>query len=76
MKRSDPMAFPSARPCEKRSAVKAIQVESVFVAAEPDACIGCASCVDSWQHEAIQMVSHMAVNDFHRAAGYGVIGQR
>ncbi len=70
------MAFPSTRPCEKPSAVKAIQVESVFVAAEPDACIGCVWCVDTCRHQAIQMVSRIAVNDFHRAAGYGVIGQR
>lgn len=70
------MAFPSARPCEKRSAVQAIQVESVFVTAEPDACIGCGTCVDSCQHQAIQRVSRIAVNDFHRAAGYGLIGQR
>jgi Fe-S-cluster-containing hydrogenase component 2 len=70
------MAFPSARPCEKRSAVEAIQVESVFVAADFDTCIGCGRCVDSCQHQAIQRVSHRVVNDFHRAAEYGAIGQR
>jgi Fe-S-cluster-containing hydrogenase component 2 len=70
------MAFPSARPCEKRSAVKAIQVESVFVAAGYDTCISCGWCVDTCQHQAIQVVSRMAVNDFHRAAEYGAVGQR
>jgi ferredoxin len=70
------MAFPSARFCEKHSAVSAIQAESIFVTAEPDACIGCGTCVDSCQHQALQMVSRMVANDFHRPPEYGAIAQR
>jgi Fe-S-cluster-containing hydrogenase component 2 len=70
------MAFPSARPCEKYPAVAAIQAESIFVTAESDACIGCGTCVDSCQHPALQMVSHMVANDFHRPPEYGAIAQR
>ena len=70
------MLFPSARPCEKYSAVAAIQAESIFATAEPDACIGCGTCVDSCQHPALQVVSRRVASDFHRAAEYGAIAQR
>ena len=70
------MTLPSARPGEKYSAVAAIQAESIFVTAEPDACIGCETCVDSCQHTALQMVSRMVANDFHRPPEYGAIAQR